>query len=220
LSGDQTSGGGDLNREYYFPTPIYYRDVPGAAELNARIRPLIYAWRERDPEGIVRSNVHRAGAWHSPVDMNRREEFGELTERVTATAAEVFRDQGYDPGSPPVCDNMWANISPRHGFNRHHVHPNVLWSGVYYVQTPPGCGRIFFTDPRPQSMMLTARHHPDRPRGVEAWSEVYFEPIEGRILLFPSWLVHEVEPNLSTEPGPAADRISVSFNFFQGRPAD
>jgi uncharacterized protein (TIGR02466 family) len=46
---------------------------------------------------------------------------------------------------------------------------------------------------------------------------VYYEPLEGRLLLFPAWLQHEVEPNLAEQDGPAGDRISVSFNLFQQR---
>jgi uncharacterized protein (TIGR02466 family) len=61
------------------------------------------------------------------------------------------------------------------------------------------------------------RHLEVHPVKTLAWSEVYFEPIEGRLLLFPAWLQHEVEPNLSEESGPAGDRISVSFNLFQQR---
>lgn len=54
-------------------------------------------------------------------------------------------------------------------------------------------------------------------REARNWTEVYFEPIEGRLLLFPSWLMHEVEPNLAAETGDAGDRISISFNIMQRR---
>ena len=114
---------------------------------------------------------------------------------------------------------MWVNVSPRYGYNRNHVHPNALWSGVYYVQAPPGAGRIFFSDPRPQVPLVTARFVPDKPRRAESWSEVYYEAIEGRLIMFPSWLVHEVEPNVTDLEGADADRISVSFNLVQRRRA-
>lgn len=215
MSSEPSAPAARLIRELYFPTCIFFQDLEGAAELNAAIKPCVYAWRAEDAEGIVRSNVRQAGAWHSRLDMHAREEYGALCESIVAAAQLVFDDQGYDPDYAPRIDNMWANISPRHGFNRGHVHPNVLWSGVYYVQAPPGCGRITFNDPRAQAQMCTPRYPPDRPRKVEAWSEVTFEPIEGRLLLFPAWLSHEVEPNLCELEGPAADRISVSFNLGQ-----
>ena len=88
---------------------------------------------------------------------------------------------------------------------------------MYYVQASSESGRIFFTDPRPQAQVLRPHIDPDKPRGSTAWTEVYFHPTEGRLILFPGWLVHEVEPNMSEAEGPEADRISVSFNFFQQR---
>ena len=51
----------------------------------------------------------------------------------------------------------------------------------------------------------------------ESWDQVHFDPIEGRIILFPSWLVHEVEPNMSNIEGRSGERISVSFNIGQRR---
>ncbi len=89
--------------------------------------------------------------------------------------------------------------------------------GVYYVQASSESGRIFFTDPRTRAQVLQPHLDPNQPRLQDAWSEVYFQPIEGRLVLFPAWLVHEVEPNMSDAEGPDADRISVSFNFFQQR---
>jgi uncharacterized protein (TIGR02466 family) len=217
---DATGGAaaiGRLQREIYFPTLIYFLDLPDGAALNAAIKPHIYAWRAGDEAGIVRSNVRGTGAWHSGLDMHQRPEYGALVEHVRAAALPIHQELGYDPAYELAIDNMWANVHPRHAFNRSHIHPNVLWSGVYYVQAPPGAGRIYFTDPRPQALAFTPRYAPDAPRKPLAWSEVYFEPIEGRLLLFPAWLQHEVEPNLSEEGGPAGDRISVSFNLFQQR---
>ena len=214
---DASARSGALVREVYFPTFIYYKDLAEAQALNDTIKPHIYAWRDADQAGIVRSNVDKAGAWHSQVDMQRREEYGLLGQRIVATVQEIFGDLGYDPGCEPALDNMWANVSPKFGYNRHHVHPNALWSGVYYVQAPPEAGRIFFSDPRPQVQLLSPRYDPTKPRGAAGWTEVYYQPVEGRMILFPGWLMHEVEPNMSDLEGPAGDRISVSFNLFQRR---
>ena len=53
--------------------------------------------------------------------------------------------------------------------------------------------------------------------GAEHWKEVHHTAIAGRLILFPSWLRHEVEPNLSTLGSPQSDRISISFNYAQGQ---
>ena len=55
--------------------------------------------------------------------------------------------------------------------------------------------------------------HPRRKPGElpsYLWREVHFEPIAGRLIMFPSWLNHCVDPNQSNDI-----RISVSFNFLQ-----
>ena len=203
-------------RETFFPTFVYYADLAGAKELNAEIKPLIYAWRARDPDGITRSNARRFGSWHSPSNMNELEAFAGLTRRLLAVAQKVFVDLGYPPERGPVFDNMWANINPRHGYNRPHVHPRSLWSGVYYVQVPPDGGSLSFDDPRPGAGMVPPVYSDEGAERPASWAVVHYEAIEGRVLLFPAWLSHQVDPNATREEGPAADRISVSFNFVQG----
>ena len=212
---NQARPAGVLRQEMYFPTCIYFSDLPDAAALNATLRPHIYAWRDEDREGLTRSNVREAGTWHSATSMATRPEFRSLVARIITTAREVFDSLGYHSAWRPWVANMWANIAPRYGFNRGHSHPSCLWSGVYYVQVPERAGRLYFLEPRAQALVLEPvyeRALADRP---ESWREVYFEPLEGRIILFPAWLVHEVEPNMSETEGPAGDRISVSFNIVQ-----
>jgi uncharacterized protein (TIGR02466 family) len=63
--------------------------------------------------------------------------------------------------------------------------------------------------------MAPGRFDPDRPRTAEHWSEVFFQPRPGRMILFPSWLYHGVEVNASALSGPEAERVILSFNLFQ-----
>jgi len=205
-----------MHKEYYYPTQVYFTDLEDGTALNADVKRNIYAWRSADPHGVVRTNVHQAGAWHSTTDMHVRDEFKSLVSEIFEFIHGIYYDQGYDPDFEPVCDSMWANINPRYAFNRHHTHPHALWSGVYYVQTPDNCGLLYFSDPRPQTQVLTPYYDPQR-RPMETWNEVYFQPKAGRLIVFPAWLVHAVQPNLTEEQGDAGDRISVSFNFYQRR---
>lgn len=214
------SGGGRLFRELYFPTFIYFKDLPVGAELNTALKEKIYSMRGKDAVGLHRSNVKQAGAWHSQDDLNHQPEFGPLVGEILVTIQSVFTDLQYDSDYEPQVDNMWANVSPKHAFNRTHTHPGVIWSGVYYVQTPDNCGRIYFSDPRVQAQILRARIQMEGVKEAHNWSEVFYEAIEGRLILFPAWLVHEVEPNLSDEQGDAGNRISISFNLVQRRKLD
>ena len=93
--------------------------------------------------------------------------------------------------------------------NHPHIHPNALFSGVYYVRSIPKCGRLKIYDPRPGVQHSMPIRKPGNP-GKDLWREAYIDPIPGRIIMFPSWLWHSVEENTSTDI-----RISVSFNFIQ-----
>ena len=229
-----------MGRDYFFPTPVYSTDLAQAPGLNARLVSDIRAWRERDPGGTFRSNVPQLGGWHSATDMHRRTEFTELTREIFELIHGVFTDQGYDDAYEPVCDSMWANVNPRGAFNRHHTHPHALWSGVYYVRTPDDCGLLCLTDPRPQAHVITPYFDPKR-RSAHTWAEAYYQPVAGRLIAFPGWLVHSTHPNMANagpeavetwgvetkmretgaaggEEGEGAlERISVSFNFRQRR---
>ena len=230
-----------MARDYFFPTPVYHTDLAKAEDLNARLVADIRAWRERDPGGTFRSNVPQLGGWHSATDMHLRSEFTELTREIFELIHGVFADQGYDDAYEPVCDSMWANVNPHGAFNRHHTHPHALWSGVYYVRTPDDCGLLCLTDPRPQAHVITP-YFDARRRSAHTWAEAYYQPVAGRLVAFPGWLVHSTHPNMAgagteatgtggeekragddrageqEEPSDRADeRISVSFNFRQRR---
>ena len=196
-----------MARDYFFPTPVYYTDLAQADELNARLVEDVRAWRERDPGGTFRSNVPQLGGWHSATDMHLRAEFAALTCEIFELIHGVFTDQGYDDAYEPACDSMWANVNPRGAFNRHHTHPHALWSGVYYVRTPDDCGLLCLTDPRPQAHVITPYFDPKR-RAAHTWGEVYYQPVAGRLVAFPGWLVHSTQPNMAgagPEAGEAGD---------------
>ncbi|MGH1539500.1 MAG: TIGR02466 family protein [Arenicella sp.] len=203
-----------LNKELFFPTPVFFQDIADADQLNAMLKLRIQSWREREKKGIIRSNVEQMEAWHSPTTMLTMPEFHFFIKRITGIVNQVFVEQRYHEGFVAHPINMWTNVNPKHAYNRSHTHPGSLWSGVYYVQTPEGCGKITFTDPRVQAQVQHTAVAPG-DRGSEHWSEVHHQAIAGRVILFPSWLRHEVAPNLSDLPSPEGDRVSISFNYGQ-----
>ncbi|MBL8698305.1 MAG: hypothetical protein JNK67_08030 [Alphaproteobacteria bacterium] len=208
-----------LVRELYFPTYVFYRDLESAPALNPALAGAIRDLRRADPDGLVRSNMKPAGSWHSALDLQSRAPFAPLAAEVLATSRAVAEDLGFDPARELVLDNMWAIVNPRHGSNRGHTHPRVLLSGCYYVQAPPGCGRICFVDPRPQAQVLPPWLSVAGRAQPHNWSEVAFDAIAGRMILFPAWLGHEVEPNLTALEGEASERIVIAFNLYQRPPA-
>ena len=190
--------------EYHFPTPIYIKDLPNAVELNRYLEQQIIKWSQTDPKGHKRTNVN---GWHSKTDMNQKEEYNVLTKELFAMQDEIFKKEFLT--QKPALGNMWANINYPGGYNRPHLHPNSLFSGVYWIKTPEKSGNLMLYEPR-QGAQCTMPNRKEGKLPSELWREVHFEPIAGRIIMFPAWLWHEVRPNESNDT-----RISVSFNFLQ-----
>ena len=189
-------------RELHFPTPIYIADIKHPT-LNQELEKDIVSWSNQD-KGITRTNVK---GWHSTTDMHLRPEYKNLVDMLYEAQRTIYDQEHLD--SEPFLGNMWANINPPKSMNRSHQHPNSLWSGVYYVKAPKNCGHLKVDDPRASASMI-------RPKQKEGqlpprlYRETHYEPKDGRLIMFPSWLLHCVDPNESNEI-----RISVSFNFLQ-----
>ena len=191
-----------MHRELHFPTPIYIADIEHPT-LNQELERDIVAWSKQD-KGITRTNVQ---GWHSTTDMHERPEFKKLVNMLYDCQKTVYEQEYYE--SEPFLGNMWANINPPGGSNRAHQHPNSLWSGVYWIKTPKNCGQLKIDDPRSVACMTRPRQK-DTKKPDRLWRETHYEPIAGRCIMFPSWLMHCVDPNESNDI-----RISVSFNFLQ-----
>ena len=201
-----------LTREVFYATPIYFKDLENSKELNAHLLKHIKKWKKEDEKGIRRSN---SLGWHSAVDMHHRKEYHPLTKELFKMQQEIYEHEGYHPNTEPICDNMWANVNYKYSHNKNHVHPGAQWSGVYYIKTPKNCGHIWFTDPCGERHMDLPVMAENKVKPIHYWREVHYEPIEGRLIMFPGWLVHEVAPNMSDLKGENGWRVSVSFNFKQ-----
>jgi len=189
--------------EHHFPTIIYIKDLPNALQLNQYLEQKIIQWSQQD-KGEQKTN---AGGWHSTTDMNKKEEYNPLTKELFNMQYEIYQKEHLS--LKPVLGNMWANINYPGCYNRPHVHPNALFSGVYWIKAPQKSGNFMVYDPRPGVQMAM----PDRKQKKlpsEYWREVHYEPRAGTAIMFPAWLWHEVKPNQSNDI-----RISVSFNFLQ-----
>ena len=103
-------------------------------------------------------------------------------------------------------DSLWINILPFGGVHTAHIHPHSVISGTTYVAMPAGTSAIKFEDPKLATMMAA----PSRTKEAreELRSFIYAEPNIGDVLLWESWLRHEVPMNMADE-----DRISISFNY-------
>ena len=185
----------------YFPTVIYAKDVNLDNRLFERE---VIEWSKKDG-GVNRTNVN---GWHSQTNMHEIPVFKPLVNELFIMQEQVFAEEWLENGA--TIGNMWANINPPGGYNMPHVHPNSHFSGVYYIKAPQNSGEIVFNDPRSAAHMVMPERVKDIKPPSHLWREVRVNPLEGRMLMFPSWLWHCVEPNESNDI-----RISVSLNFIQ-----
>ena len=142
--------------------------------------------------------------WQSDKTLHDLEEFRDFVSCAINAAKSVLRFLriGCDAVEITGC---WANVLAKGTAHRVHSHPNNFLSGVYYVRTHPGTDTINFHDPRNQTAII-------RPPVVELTAEntdqVVVRVKNGTLLIFPSYLQHSVDANLSKE-----ERISISFNI-------
>ena len=104
--------------------------------------------------------------------------------------------------------NLWININGYKDYNRRHNHPESIISGVFYVKVPDKSSKLRFFHPSVDLMVRDWNLNVDLKCNKYTSSIWEIFPEDGKLLLFPSWLDHEVDQNLSQEK-----RISISFNL-------
>lgn len=190
-----------------FPTPMVNHLWDDTERLNRDLLATILEL-QRGSRGIDRSNV---GGWHSDIDflrlqspciveLNRR-----LREFVTGLNQSVLVPELRRRAGSFGLEG-WANVLAHGQYNKLHTHPNAFWSGVYYVngnetvEGHPMSGKLELVDPRPGA------HFPNADM-TTLYGRVLLHPHAGQMVLFPSWLQHQVHPNFGETP-----RVSVAFN--------
>lgn len=138
-------------------------------------------------------------------DLPRRDPaFEDLKRILTRHAAAFARELAWDV--KPKLDSLWVNLLRPGGHHSAHIHPHSILSGTLYVEVPRGSGAIRFEDPRLPMMMAAPVRRDDAPDDLRPFATV--EPRPGLLLLWESWLRHEVLPGTAKK-----DRLSISFNF-------
>lgn len=138
--------------------------------------------------------------WRFPI-------FKDLVASLDTHVAEFAKDLEFDlDGKKLKLNALWINILPEGGIHTSHLHPHSVISGTTYVAMPEDASAIKFEDPR-HAMMMAAPMRNANARD-EMRSFIYVKPDVSDVLLWESWLRHEVPMNMAEE-----DRISISFNY-------
>ena len=138
--------------------------------------------------------------WRFPI-------FADLVKALDAHVAAFADALRFDlDGRALMLEDIWINILPEGGFHSAHIHPHSVISGTTYVAMPDATAPIKFEDPRHPMMMAAPPRRRDAAEALRQF--VYATPAVGDVLLWESWLRHEVPMNAAD-----GDRISVSFNY-------
>jgi uncharacterized protein (TIGR02466 family) len=188
-----------------FATPLY------EAELTLDLEELAHSIRtlaEDDGAGRRWAKEHGYKGYTSYASLNdlpRRDPvFADLARLLTRHAAAFARDLAWEV--KPKLDSLWVNVLKPGGHHSAHIHPHSILSGTLYIDVPGGSGAIRFEDPRLPMMMAAPTRSADAPEPLRAF--VTLHPRPGQLLLWESWLRHEVLAGSGR-----AERLSVSFNF-------
>lgn len=192
-----------------FATRLYETEI-GDEALFAELAHSIRTLAEDDEAGQRWSREHRYPGYTSYASLNdlpRRDPiFADLAKLLSKHASRFARDCAFDLARKPRLDSLWVNLLRGQGHHSGHIHPHSIISGTLYVEAPKGSGAIRFEDPRLPQMMAAPTRRPDAAEDLQSFVKV--QPRPGLLLLWESWLRHEVLPGAGR-----GERLSISFNF-------
>ena len=192
-----------------FVTPLYEAEIASESlvrELKHSIRTLA----KDDEAGRRWSREYGYAGYTSYASLNdltkRDPAFGDLARLLKPHVAAFAKACAFKLERPLRLDSLWVNLLPVRGHHRAHIHPHSVVSGTLYVEVPKGSGAICFEDPRLPLMMSAPARADGAPEALR--SLVTVEPRPGLLLLWESWLRHEVIAGSGR-----GERLSISFNF-------
>jgi uncharacterized protein (TIGR02466 family) len=179
--------------------------------LNRRLLRECLQLRADDPGGRRWSQRNYPGGFTSYASAHRMHEvspsFARLARLIDTHVKRLVAELEFDLGGKVLAmTDCWVNVMPRGVAHSLHLHPLSVISGTYYVRVPQGAPGLKFEDPRLDRYMGAPPHRPDASERNRSW--VVMPAAAGSLLLFESWLRHEVVPNQS-----AGERVSISFNY-------
>ncbi len=187
----------------FFPTPVWTSQVDNYEKMNERMYTFIKDEQKKDQKGINKSNNK---GWHSKDFDLQGIEPKNFINIISPYIQKVMVDMNWEPENQTVkISNMWSIINTGGSTNLRHQHGNSTISAAYYVRAPKNCGDIVFYDPRPAPVF----YYPTAVSSNLLNAQINgITPKEGALILFPSYVDHSVNENLSNE-----ERIVVSFNI-------
>ena len=205
--------GSAMSARALFPTLVYESDLTEASalpQLRAELEAACLDLPEHDGAGQTWSEEHGYPGYTSYASLNdlplRHPTFGDLKRHLDRHAAAFARDLDFDLDRKPRLDSLWVNVMEPGGVHTSHIHPHSILSGTVYVSVPEGSASLKVEDPRLAMMMARPTLSATAPEDRRTF--VYLTTSPGKVLMWESWLRHEVPLNRADEL-----RISISFNY-------
>jgi uncharacterized protein (TIGR02466 family) len=192
-----------------FVTKLYEAEL-GDDSLLGDLARSIRSLAADDHAGRRWSRENRYSGYTSYGSLNdlpkRDPTIADLGKQLTRHAVDFARECAFELGRKPKLDSLWANLLKSGGQHSGHIHPNSILSGTLYVEVPKNPGAIRFEDPRLPQMMAAPTRDRDGPEELQPFVTV--EPRPGLLLMWESWLRHEVLAGRGR-----GERLCISFNF-------
>jgi len=197
-----------------FVTQVYETSLAGDrgfADFNAELAQACQMLAEEDRAGQAWCRRHAYPGYTSYASLNdlpqRASVFDDLKRKLDKHASAYAKDLELDLGARRLkLDSLWVNVLKPGGAHTGHIHPHSVLSGTFYVAVPKGASALKLEDPRLPLMMAAPPRVADASEAARSF--VYLTPEPGALLMWESWLRHEVPANGAKTP-----RISISFNY-------
>jgi uncharacterized protein (TIGR02466 family) len=194
-----------------FATQFYRAEIEAWETLNPELDAACRSLAVDDDAGIAWCRKNNYPGYTSYASLNdlpwRFPAFRKLVKALDRHAADFAKALEFElKGAKLQLDDIWVNVLPEGGVHTSHIHTRSVLSGTYYVAVPKGASALKLEDPRLGFMMAAPPRKAKAALGNRPF--VYVDPTPGTVLLWESWLRHEVPVNRS--PG---ERISISFNY-------
>jgi uncharacterized protein (TIGR02466 family) len=190
---------------------LFYEGALDSPALLTELEEACLALAGEDEAGRRWSREHGYRGYTSYASLDdlpvRDPRFADLVRLLNRHVAAFAQSCAFDLGGRRLkLDSLWVNVLKPGGAHSGHIHPHSVVSGTLYIAVPPSSGALKLEDPRLPMMMAAPPRREDAPEELRAF--VYAEPAPGSVLLWESWLRHEVMPGTGK-----GQRISISFNY-------
>ena len=200
-----------------FVTQVYQASLAeerGFAAFNAELEQACRMLAEEDAAGRAWCKANAYGGYTSYASLDdlptRVSTFGVLKKKLDRHARQYADALHLELGQGRLrLDSLWVNVLKPGAAHTGHIHPHSVLSGTVYVTTPPGASALKLEDPRLPLMMAAPPRAADAPEAARTF--IYLTPEPGTVLMWESWLRHEVPANQAKQA-----RISISFNYGWG----